>query len=64
MKVLFKAFDDAWDSIAANFDSPLAIEAARLRLANIILSLPHDGSIDPEQIKDAAIRLMALGDRK
>jgi hypothetical protein len=64
LKVLFKAFDDAWDSIAANFGSPLAIEAARIRLANIILSLPHDGSCDPEQIKNAAIRIMELGDRK
>jgi len=64
LKVLFKAFDVAWDSIAADFDSPLAIEATRLKLANIILRLPTDGSIDPEQIKVTALRIMAHGDRR
>jgi hypothetical protein len=63
LTVLFKAFDEAWSSIAANFLNPLAIEAARLKLANIILSLPHNGSNDPEQIKSTALRIMALSDR-
>lgn len=64
LKVLFEAFDDAWDSIAANYDSPLAIEAARLKLANIILSIPENGSNDPEQIKSIALRVMALSGRR
>jgi hypothetical protein len=64
LKVLFKAFDDAWDCIAADFDSPHAIEAARLKLANIILSMPPNGSNDSEQIKSTALRIMALSDRR
>jgi hypothetical protein len=61
LKVLFKAFDDAWDSIAANFaNDPPAIEIARLRLANIILSLPHNEIADAEQIKNASLQIMAI----
>lgn len=61
LKVLFKAFDDAWDSIAANFgNDPPAIEIARLRLANIILSLPHNEIGDAEQIKNASLQIMAI----
>ena len=59
LKVLFQAFDDAWNSIAANFGSdPTVIEAARIKLANIILSLGHDGSSDAAQIKKSALHLM------
>ena len=64
LKVLFQAFDEAWDRISAHFDNPSAIEAARLRLANIILSMPHNGSKDPELIKNTALRIMALGTPK
>jgi hypothetical protein len=63
LKVLFKAFDDAWDGIAGNFDSPLAIQAARLKLANIVLSMARNGINDPEQIKCTALQIMAPSDR-
>ena len=62
LNILYKAFDRAWESIVGNYDNPLAIEAARMKLANIILNLPNDDSKDPEQIKNAALRLMALDD--
>jgi hypothetical protein len=37
--VIGQLFDEAWDSIAGNFEkNPLAIQAARLKLANAILA--------------------------
>ena len=60
LKVLFKAFDDAWDVIAPTITARAgAIEATRLKLANIILSLAHNGTSDPEQIKSAALQIFA-----
>ena len=48
LNVAFQAFDDAWTEIAGNYGSdPLAIEAARLKLANAILSVIDDNSRDP-----------------
>jgi hypothetical protein len=61
LKVLFEAFDDAWDSIAANFgNDPSAIESARLKLANIILSFPDNEIRNAEQIKNSSLQIMAL----
>ena len=61
LRVLFKAFDEAWDSIAATVgNDPLAIEAARLRLANTILVLAQKSNTDAEQIKDTALDILAL----
>jgi hypothetical protein len=63
LKVLFAAFDDAWRQLAPKCgDNPLAIEAARIRLANTILSLATEDSKDPEQLKAAALRITALGE--
>ena len=51
-KIICQAFDEAWNSIAGNFGSDLAtIEAARIKLANIILAFPHNEITDAEQIK-------------
>jgi hypothetical protein len=64
LKVLFKAFDDAWHELApAVGTSPLAIEATRLRLANVILSLAGPHSDNAEQLKNAALRIMAPDSR-
>ena len=60
LKGITQAFDDAWNSIAADFgNNPLAIEAARLKLANVILAIAHDDRADPEEIKRAALQVMA-----
>jgi len=60
LKGITQAFDDAWNSIAANVGkNPLAIEAARLKLANIILAIVQNDGGDPEQLKRAALELMA-----
>lgn len=61
LKIIFQAFDDAWDSIADNFgNDPLAIEAARLKLANIILSFPDNDIRNAQEIKNSSLQIMAL----
>jgi hypothetical protein len=60
LKGMTQAFDDAWNSIGANFsNNPLAIEATRLKLANIILAIAQNDSSDPQHIKNAALQIMA-----
>jgi hypothetical protein len=66
LKMIGQAFDEAWDSIAGNFEeNPLAFQAARLKLANVILSEakanPHD---DVETLKNAALQAVALSYRR
>jgi hypothetical protein len=61
LKVIGKAFDDAWLEIAGNFGTdPLEIEAARLRLAEAVLTVAHEDSRDFETLKRAALQRMAL----
>ena len=61
LKVLFQAFDDAWADIAGNFgNDPSSVEAARTKLANVILGLAKDAVADATQIKNSALRIMAL----
>ena len=61
LKILFKAFDDAWDEVKPTVSKrPRAIEAARLRLANILLSLVKEDSRDPTQLKNEAIQILLL----
>jgi len=45
-----------------SYTSPSATEAARLKLANIVLSLVADGVRDPARLSDRAFRIFALGD--
>jgi hypothetical protein len=42
--------------------NPLVIEATRLNLANVILSLAQPDSKDADQIETAALRIMAIDD--
>lgn len=61
LKVLFKAFDDAWEEIKPKVSKrAIALEAARLSLANIILSLCKEDSRDPDQLKNEALRIFRL----
>lgn len=62
LKVLFQAFDDAWEIIAPRCgDNGLAIQATRLKLANTILSVACEKRGDAEAMKEAALRLMNFG---
>jgi DNA-binding response OmpR family regulator len=64
LKIVCQAFDEAWESIAGNFgNDPVTIEAARLKLVNIILSFPHNWITDTEQIKRSSLQIMALQHR-
>jgi hypothetical protein len=57
-----QAFDEAWTSIAHQFD-PHDLEqtaAARVRLAHAVLAVTTNDNRDPKQIKDAALQVMGL----
>jgi hypothetical protein len=59
LKALGKAFDDAWGQIApAVSKRPRAIEAARLKLADVILGLARNGNFDAQWLADTAVQVM------
>lgn len=61
LRIVFEAYDEAWKSIEGNFGSdPATAEAARSRLANIVLTVARDGACDVGALKATALRLMAL----
>jgi hypothetical protein len=51
-------FDDAWNSIAPKYRTPLTIGAARLALASAILVAATNG-LDPEDVRRVAIAIVA-----
>jgi hypothetical protein len=65
LKVIGRAFDEAWASIAGSFDeNPLTVEVARMRLANAILAaVKANGPDDVETLKDAALQAVVLAYR-
>src|SRR6185437_10710251 len=59
LKALGQAFDDAWERIAPSVSStPEAIEAARFALADIVLGLAKNGSLDPRWLAETAVHVM------
>jgi hypothetical protein len=64
LRIVTQAFDDAWTAVAHHYTSPLAIEAARLKLANIVLSLAGAGERDPDRLRDQALRVFQFADPK
>ena len=61
LKAIGRAFDLAWAGIASNFEGdPIIREAARIALANAILSVASDDSRDVEVLKTAGLQAMAL----
>jgi hypothetical protein len=59
LKRLGETFDSAWASIACNFANG-SHEAARLRLATLILDFAADGDCDAVELKCRAIGAMQL----
>jgi hypothetical protein len=56
LNVLLGAFEDAWTEIAADVSGdPSVVDAARLSLAGIVLSIAKAGPIDRDTIKAAAV---------
>jgi hypothetical protein len=64
LKVIGQTFDDVWAEIAQHFPHPLEMEAARLRLANILLDLAKRGTGDTEGLKNLALQMMTLTYRR
>ena len=56
---LYQAFDAAWDQIAPEVSKRgEAIEAARMKLAELVLELGNNGMRDPDKITEAAVAMM------
>ena len=66
LNVIGQAFDEAWASIAGNFDeNPLTVQVARLKLANAVLAeAKANGHRDVETLKNAALQAVALSYRR
>ena len=61
IRVMGQAFDGAWAEIAGSFDNdPEASEAARLNLANAVLSVTTEDSRDVWTLKEKALQAMAF----
>ena len=61
VEAMGQAFDQAWAEIAGNFGASLVeVEAARLRLAEAILSVAAEGSTDVAALKCAALRWIRM----
>jgi hypothetical protein len=59
LNALGKAFDDVWARIGPNIGShPVAVEIARITLAEIIFSLARRGNFDPQWLADNATGVM------
>ena len=56
LKIVSQAFDQAWEQIKGRYQTnALAVEAARIRLANAVLAGYRDGLLDPDLIKARAL---------
>jgi hypothetical protein len=65
VKALGQAFDAAWAQIGPSISSRAsAIEATRLKLADIILGLAKAGNFDPQYLADAAVERMRAGTKQ
>jgi hypothetical protein len=57
LKAIGQAFDAAWAEIASEVGTdPLAIEAARLKLANAVLNVADENSRDIDALKRAVLQ--------
>jgi len=64
LKVIGKAFDDAWSEIAGHFTrNGLQAQSARLKLAHAVLAVARDDSRDSDELKNAALQIMAMNYR-
>jgi hypothetical protein len=60
LKTVYQAFDGAWTQIAARYTNPHAVEAARMQLATLILSLVADTK-DASEMQAIAVQEMTKG---
>ena len=56
LKVIYKAYDDAWNEIAPNVSTePDAVECARMSLATIVLGLANADTTTPDGLRAMAV---------
>jgi hypothetical protein len=61
IKAIGEAFDAAWKEVEPSVSGrPSALEAARLSLANIVLSLASEDTRDSEPLRSEALRIFQL----
>jgi hypothetical protein len=58
LKAITQAFDEAWTSIADQYHTPVQIDAARMQLAQAVLSVASESSRDVEVLKQAVLQVM------
>ena len=59
MRVIGEAFDGAWRRIASDVGTrPQAIEAARLKLAQVVLRLARNGITGSDELREASLKVM------
>jgi hypothetical protein len=58
LKVIGQAFDEAWASIAGNFNEGVQTENARSKLARAVLSVASDESRDAAALRHVALQVM------
>jgi hypothetical protein len=64
LKAIWDAFDAAWAEISDTFRTdPVVIEAARLKLANAVLSVASEDSRDVDALKRGALQVMVRSSR-
>ena len=64
LKVIGKAFDDAWCEISGHFENNgLQSHSARLKLAHALLAVARDDSRDSDELKNQALQIMAMNYR-
>jgi len=61
LKIVCPAFDEAWNSIEANFgDYTQTVEMVRFKIARIMFALRQAHMTDVERVKTSALEMMAL----
>jgi hypothetical protein len=63
LKILFEAFDNAWQQLApACGNDPQAVEATRVRLAETILALAQvRTTLDADELTESALKALSSG---
>jgi hypothetical protein len=64
LKVIFKAFDDAWSDIAPRMSTdPVAVESARMSLATIVLGVANADAVAPDGLRKMAVAVFCAKHR-
>jgi hypothetical protein len=64
LKVISKAFDDAWSEISGQFsNSELQAQSARLKLSHAVRAVAREDSGDSDELKNAALQIVAMNQR-